>query len=266
MKARLSVAVLLLVAGATASAAQDQEEFVRNLYRHVLDREGTRGEVSMWARHLHAGTTNPDEMRAGFLGSDEFYKKYGRDARKFVFWGFVNVFGRRPSDAELQHWGGRYWSLGGNRIALAREMIQEAHRAPPPPPPAPPPPEVVVVRALPVEPVPVAQPNVEIVAQAEASVVLVEVFLSGVEGCRRSVDVSTLTAEARKLQTSLERVRSLAAQGVHPADLRGHLRDVYYDLRILRQRRQQVQDSAAVAVPSLADVTEGIDHLGHLLG
>src|SRR5262245_21681225 len=62
---------------------ENPPEYVATLYRHILGREPSSGEVKMWVRNLLNGTP-PDEVRATFIGSEEFYKNHYKDSDRFL--------------------------------------------------------------------------------------------------------------------------------------------------------------------------------------
>lgn len=253
--------VTLAVAVTAAPPVQDPEDYVRQLYRHSLGREPDSGELKMWVGNMYKGMSTID-LRASFLGSDEFYRNCGRDARRFVTAAFTQVFLRLPTDDEHRHWTGRYWAHNANRIATAREMIRDYVPTPPPKPV-----EVVVARpVLPAEPIPVQQPNLEIVAQAETAIVLLELFVDDIDRCGQANVVASLLADARRLKGTLGTVRRTGAAGASHAELAILLRDVNADVAVVRDRHRAL----GVAVPTLRlpspnGVQESIDRLNTLV-
>src|SRR5262245_18901793 len=141
--------VMLLSLPPAAQAEQfDPFDYVKQLYRLVLEREPSRGEVELWANNIIKGTS-PEEVRASFLGSDEFFRKHLRHPFRFINALCLQVYGRQTTDTEYQALAGRLTALNGNRTVLVLEMIQAAARPAPPPP----------VLRLPAEPIPIATPN-----------------------------------------------------------------------------------------------------------
>lgn len=241
---------------ARAQQAIDPNQYVKQLYRFILEREPSRGEIDLWANNIRRGTP-PEDVRAAFLGSDEFFRKQNRNPFRFVNALSLQIFGRPTTEPEYQVLAGRLTALGGNRTSLALEMIREASRPAPPP---------QVVFRLPSEPVPVQQPNVEIVAQAEATIVLVDLFFSEIDRCRDPESLSAVRNDARRLQASLHKLRRGAAAGINRGELRLILRDTNDDWRVLRERRHALNVAIpTLRIPSLEDVNDGMERTGQLV-
>jgi hypothetical protein len=120
---------------------------------------------------------------------------------------------------------------------------------------------VIVQPTLPPEPVPVAQPNQQLVAQAEVGIVLVDLFVNGLEPCRRHPGVPALEEQARTLRTALTRLRRAAAEDAFRRDLRAQYRDAQDELFRLRERHRQLGAVSSVQLPPLVDLVDAVDRL-----
>src|SRR5437764_4307023 len=101
--------IVAALPGTAAAQAVDPATYVYSLYKSILNRDPTAGEVDLWVRSLQSGT-KPDDVRAAFLGSDEFYRLHSNDARKFVAAAFVHVYRRPANFDEFKFWGDRFWA------------------------------------------------------------------------------------------------------------------------------------------------------------
>lgn len=257
----------LWLAGVPSSArsqAFDPAEYVRTLYRVDLGRIPREGEVELWTRNILRGM-NPDEVRASFLGSEELFKRYDRNLTRYLSGISLSIYQRPASLEDLRFWSNRLIQFGGNRVALCLELIRDAARRPVAPPPPPPPPPVVIVArpVLPAEPIPLATPNPEIVAQAETAMVMIDVFLSDVDRCGNASLVAGLVADSRKLKGTLQTLRRVGAEGASTRDLRFSLRDANDDWGVMRDRRYTLNASfPALRLPPMTDVNDAMERLG----
>ena len=135
-----STLAALVCFGLTGPAAQAQvnENYVVQIYRDLVGRQASSGEVEMWARLLYTGETTHDHFRARVLGSEEYFRRVGRDGRRFLTAMFAYMYGRQPTERDLDYWRSR-WDASGSREAVAYEMLQAASQPvpednPPPPP------------------------------------------------------------------------------------------------------------------------------------
>ncbi len=252
------------------SQAFDPAEYVRTLYRFDLGRTPRQGEVELWTRNILRGTP-PQEVRASFLGSEESFRRYDKNLSRYLSGMSVQIYQRPASLDELRFWSNRLIALGGNRVALCMEMLRDAAsrpvEPPPPPPlplPPPPPPVVIVARpVLPAEPIPLATPNLEIVGQAEASMVMVDVFLAELDRCGNAALVANLNADARRLRATLQTLRRIGAEGASRGELRGQLRAANEDWDAMRDRRQALSVAfPGLRLPVMADVNDSMERLG----
>ena len=254
--------LVLCAAGAPNASAQafDPAEYVRTLYRYDLGREPHKGEVELWTNNLYRGM-KADEVRAAFLGCEEFFKICDRDLTTYLNRVSLRVYSRPATQEELRAWSNRLVSLAGNRAALCLELIRQ------PAPPPPPPPVVVVARpTLPAEPVPIATANFEAVCLAESAAAMVEVFVAEISRCGDAATVGTLIADARRLKADLMTLRRIGAEGATRADLRVQLRTTNDDWTVVRDRRHALNLAiATLRLPAMDDANAAIERLGQAI-
>jgi hypothetical protein len=89
------------------------------LGRSALNDPGSAG----WIDALQRGTTSPEEVVAGLLGSPEFYGRAGNTMPGFVGLLFRNVVGRDPTPGEIDFWMRRAYTH--DRIEIAREVLAQ---------------------------------------------------------------------------------------------------------------------------------------------
>ena len=124
--------------------AQDRslDRTIVHFYRHYLGRRPSPEEVANWANQVRAGMTL-QTAEAGFLGSDEYYRRSVADPWEFVAALYRDVLGRYPSASEVEGQLAGWRALRGDRMRFAQEFLKgaEAERRSPPrwtPPPLPP--------------------------------------------------------------------------------------------------------------------------------
>src|SRR5262249_40670399 len=120
LRITLVVAALLGLAVGHVSRAGgfDAAAFVRNCYVQFLQREPSPDEIAQWVRNLQRGTS-PAEAQANFLGSDEYYARYGRDPNNFIAGLYQDVLGRAPDAAGVANWLNRLNVHRGDRVKVA---------------------------------------------------------------------------------------------------------------------------------------------------
>ena len=114
-------ATLWLAPVALAQQSSD-EELIRGWYRDYLGRQ-VGPELTAWLQMLRGGMPALD-MQAAILGSDEYYNQIGRDPQAFITETLQAVTWTQPSTADLRRWTDRLTVLRGDRLALAREILQ----------------------------------------------------------------------------------------------------------------------------------------------
>jgi hypothetical protein len=120
----LAALVCFGLSGPTAQA-QVNENYVVQIYQDLVGRQASRGEVEMWARQLNNREIGHDQFRAHVLGSEEYFRRVGRDGRRFLTAMFMYMYGRQPTERDLGYWQSR-WDAAGSREAVAYEMLQAA--------------------------------------------------------------------------------------------------------------------------------------------
>jgi hypothetical protein len=112
-----------------ADARADDAQFIRGLYRDYLGRKPTRDEVRTWRDALDRGVSR-QEVRVGFLASEEFYDHHERDRSRLVRALFRHVAGRAPHRGEVDMWV-RHWheNHGEDRAAMVRDFMRAVRRA-----------------------------------------------------------------------------------------------------------------------------------------
>jgi hypothetical protein len=137
----LAVVVFLGVAPGNTSLAGgfDEAAFVRGCYLNYLNREPSAAELTEWVRNLRRGVSAAD-VQANFLGSNEYYARYGNNPNNFLAGLYQDVLGRAPDAAGVANWLNRLQVHRGDRVKVALEFLQaaqgELQQRPPSPPPA----------------------------------------------------------------------------------------------------------------------------------
>jgi hypothetical protein len=90
---------------------------VREWYRRFLDREPDPSGFRYQLDRLREGHP-PEDVLAGILGSDEYYRRAGGRPAAFVQELFLDLTGRPPTPAERQQW---------SRLTLIRGRRDVAH-------------------------------------------------------------------------------------------------------------------------------------------
>ncbi|MDX1948516.1 MAG: hypothetical protein SFU86_24230 [Pirellulaceae bacterium] len=98
------------------------EDLIRGWYRDYLGRQ-VGPELQAWLQLLRGGMS-PVDLQAAILGSDEYYAQAGRDPQAFVNETLQAVTWTQPTNAEIRRWTDRLTALRGDRLALAREILQ----------------------------------------------------------------------------------------------------------------------------------------------
>jgi len=102
-------------------------ELVASWYRRYLGREPDRSGLANFTGMLARGTSAED-VQAGILASDEFWRLNGSRPEGFIRGLYEGVLGRTPRRAEMDSWGRRYNLLRGDRSRLAQEFVAAAQQ------------------------------------------------------------------------------------------------------------------------------------------
>jgi putative lipoprotein len=105
----------------------DGPTIVAGWYRKYLGRNPDRQGMQAWIDLLNRGTPLP-EIEAMLVSSTEMYERYEDNPWKWVIGLYENVLGRRPTQAEAQHWVTRLQQFGDNRLEVSREFLSSARR------------------------------------------------------------------------------------------------------------------------------------------
>jgi hypothetical protein len=145
-----------LVVGPAAAQTQAHYDIVEKYYERYLQRPADPVGMQTWAVKMANGLPVL-AVKAGILGSDEFYQIQGSNPTGFVVGLYQNVLGRQPNSFEIQTWLNYLNQVQGDRqqtastflVAARGELAQHAarfipHINPAVPPPLPVPPGSVV--------------------------------------------------------------------------------------------------------------------------
>jgi hypothetical protein len=126
---------------------------------------------------------------------------------------------------------------------------------------------VVVERpVLPAEPIPLATPNPDIVAQAETVMVMIDVYLADLNRYGNAATIASVVADGRKLKGTVDTLRRSASAGASRRDLRYSLRDATDDLGVMRDRRYSLNAAIPeLRLPALATIDDSIERLSLII-
>jgi len=118
---RAILPALLLLVCVLPSAAQysrrDADRTVGRWYQRYLRREADP-YAGGWVQALQQGQ-QPEQVLAGILGSDEYYRQAGGTPAGFVRQLYEDVHGRRPTRQEAEHWARRVYHDSRADVAYA---------------------------------------------------------------------------------------------------------------------------------------------------
>lgn len=95
----------------------DASRTVTQWYEQFLNREPDP-YAQGWVNALRSGQ-NPQQVLAGILGSDEYYRRAGGSPGAFIRQLYEDLTGRNPSPREMQHWGRQVYTRPRSDIAYA---------------------------------------------------------------------------------------------------------------------------------------------------
>jgi len=120
---RIILPALLLLLCALPGSAQyggrDANETVGRWYQRYLHRPADPYAAG-WVQALQQGQ-RPEQVLAGILGSDEYYRSAGGTPTAFVRQLYEDVNGRRPTGREVDYWARRLYS--DSRTDVAYSML-----------------------------------------------------------------------------------------------------------------------------------------------
>jgi len=118
---RAILPALLLLLCVLPSMAQynrrDANRTVAQWYQRYLRRDADP-YAGGWVQALQQGQ-QPEQVLAGILASDEYYRIAGGTPRGFVRQLYEDVHGRRPTPQEADHWARRIYSESRTDVAYA---------------------------------------------------------------------------------------------------------------------------------------------------
>jgi hypothetical protein len=129
MRTALMTGIVVLgfgLASSTAQAACPEDRLVAGWYEQYLGRSAYVDELPFWTDKMHQGVC-ADDIRAGILGSDEYYNRRGLTPEGFAAGLYADILGRNASDYEIRLWAFKVAS-GVSRSDVAREFIRAAQR------------------------------------------------------------------------------------------------------------------------------------------
>lgn len=100
---------------------------VESWYQRYLGRSADQGGLATFAGMLARGTSAED-VQAGILASDEFWRNNGGRPVGFIAGLYQAVLGRQPTRQDLADWGRRYLQLRGDRSRMAQEFVVAAQQ------------------------------------------------------------------------------------------------------------------------------------------
>jgi hypothetical protein len=100
-------------------------EMIDSWFRQYLGRSVDSGGLSSRLTLLRRGT-DPEEIEANIIGSDEYWERHNHNVVGFVRGLYNDVLNREPNRDELRNWADRFVVNEGNRSAVAHEFLQAA--------------------------------------------------------------------------------------------------------------------------------------------
>lgn len=116
------LSLVMVVAAAAPVAAQNEARLVSGWYRTYLHRRPDADGLNNCAYQLRSGES-PDAVKAGLIGSDEYYQLHGGTPWGFVGGMFDDVLGRAPTRRDTDYWLNRLNQVE-TRQTLALEFLK----------------------------------------------------------------------------------------------------------------------------------------------
>lgn len=129
MRTALMTGIVVLglgLCGSTAQAACPEDRLVAGWYDQYLGRSAFLDELPYWTDQMHRGVC-ADDIRAGILGSDEYFNRRGLTPEGFVAGLYADILGRNACDSEIRLWAYKV-GTGTCRKDVAKEFICAAQR------------------------------------------------------------------------------------------------------------------------------------------
>jgi hypothetical protein len=129
MRRAILPALLLLLCvlpgSAQFGARRDANRTVAGWYQRFLRREMDPFAAG-WVRALQQGQ-QPEQVLAGILGSDEYFRLAGGTHSRFIRQLYQDVAGRRPTPSEETFWTRRLWA--SSRTDVAYDVLMRFPRS-----------------------------------------------------------------------------------------------------------------------------------------
>jgi hypothetical protein len=93
-----------------AYGSLDDEQFVRRVYRNVLDRDPDASGLEFWTGQLERGDRNRGQVMTGFSESDEYGRRTWAQVASIVV--HETLLGRAPNSAEYAKWRDSFAASG----------------------------------------------------------------------------------------------------------------------------------------------------------
>lgn len=98
-------------------------QMVWHWYRRYLHRRPDPDGLRNCVTQLQSGQT-PMAVKAGLLGSGEYYQDHGNNPEGFITGLYADVLGRAPSPRGLGYWLNQLNADGGNRQQMALDFLK----------------------------------------------------------------------------------------------------------------------------------------------
>lgn len=125
VKSLLGGLMLIALASPAPVRAQSEARLVTGWYRTYLHRRPDMEGLNNCIYQLRSGET-PDGVKAGLLGSGEYYQLHGSRPDGFIAGLFNDTLGRAPTRQDMDYWLNRLDQVG-NRQTLALEFLRWAN-------------------------------------------------------------------------------------------------------------------------------------------
>jgi hypothetical protein len=98
-------------------------ELVQSWYERFLHRSTDPDGAANWLMLLRRGTSH-EEVKAGIIGSEEFYRAHGGTTGGFIRGLYDDVLGRSAGGTEVAEWADQLRRMGGDRNRLAQAFLR----------------------------------------------------------------------------------------------------------------------------------------------
>jgi hypothetical protein len=105
--------------------AHNYRALVESWYQLFLHRPADPDGLRDYVGRLRRGIA-PEDVQAGFLGSEEYYRLQGSRPRRWVAALYADVLDRSPTPREINGWIETLARNGGSREATAAEFLRSA--------------------------------------------------------------------------------------------------------------------------------------------